>query len=335
MPETIATETVSCCVCGKDAHTAVGSGRDFEYGSCANAWTFVVCAGCGHHYLRTRPGPGALGTIYPPNYGNYSNSEKPSLTFKLKAWLERRALRKLAGRTRSNPAVYDIGCGDGRLLDSVKASFPKTQALAGCEIAPFAAQAATGKGYAVGIGSFESIPVLPESYDLVFLIQVLEHLGDPNAAIQKIARMLRSGGLAVFETPSTECFDFRLFHKRYWGGYHFPRHFNLFKRDNAERLLAKAGLTPVSYRVKLQPVHWVWTAHHWLQEMGAPAWLYRSLNIKNPFWIGLGTVIDAMQVGLFRRSSNMQIIVRKAGALEPVMHLHNATTTGSPAGQAC
>ena len=314
MPETIATETVSCCVCASGEHTEVGSGRDFEYGSYDNPWTFVECAGCGHHYLRVRPRMETLSTIYPANYGNYSNSEKPGLTFKLKALLERRTLRRLARLTRSNPAIYDIGCGDGRLLDSLKAAFPQAQSLVGCEIAPFAADAATRKGYAVGIGSFESISTEPESYDLIFLVQVLEHLSDPDAAIQKIAGMLRPGGLAVFETPSTECLDFRLFRKRYWGGYHFPRHFNLFKRENAERLLAKAGLTPVSHRVKLQPVHWVWTAHHWLQEMGAPAWLHRSLNIKNPFWIGLGTAIDSIQVGLLRRSSNMQIIARKSDA---------------------
>ena len=311
MPELISTETVRCCVCGGDDYVEVGTGRDFEYDTCANSWTFVRCESCGHHYLRVRPSPETLGTIYPRNYGNYSNSERPSLTFKLKAFIERRTLWRLAALSRGDAAIYDIGCGDGRLLDNLRAVFPNASVLAGCEIGEFAAEAAMRKGYAVEIGGFESLPARAESYDLIFLIQVLEHLSDPPAAIRKIATMLRPGGLAVIETPSTDCLDFRLFRKRHWGGFHFPRHFNLFQRRNAERLLAEAGLTPIGYGVKLQPVHWVWTAHHWLQDKGAPGWLYRSFNIKNPLWIGLATLIDAMQVAILGQSSNMQIVVRK------------------------
>ncbi len=219
-------------------------------------------------------------------------------------------LRRLSG---GNPrlSVFDVGCGDGRLLDIVKSACPGVEQLAGCEISSFAAQNARRKGYDIAIGSFESLSFPAGSFDLIFLIQVLEHLADPAAALKKAARMLRPGGRILIETPSTNCLDFRLFRRRYWGGYHFPRHFNLFIRDNAENLLRAAGLEPISYKVKLQPVHWVWTAHHWLAEAGAPAFLYRTLNIKNPFWLGLATLVDAMQVIGRGQSSNMQLIARK------------------------
>jgi ubiquinone/menaquinone biosynthesis C-methylase UbiE len=309
----VPTETVACCVCGGLEHVAVGKGVDFEYASCANEWSYVRCAGCGHHYLRERPAPEALTTVYPPNYGNYSNSARPSLAFRIKARMEAGTLRRLAERVRPGAAVFDIGCGDGRLLEGMKAASPGAVRLAGCEISSFAAEAARAKGYDISVGSFEDLDFAPESYDLVFLIQVLEHLNDPPGAIAKIARMLRPGGLVVIETPSTKCVDFSLFRRRYWGGYHFPRHFNLFVRPHVEQLLTRAGLEPAGGKVKLQPVHWVWTAHHWLQEKGFPAAIYRTFNIKNPFWLGLATLTDAMQVLFFRQSSNMQIVARKPG----------------------
>ena len=308
---TVRIATVDCCVCASAEHQVIGEGRDFEYNSCANPWRFVRCAQCGHHYLRDRPHPEELPQVYPPQYGNYSNSEKLGLAFRLKAWIEKSTLRKVIAKVTPPIAAYDIGCGDGRLLDGLKALGVPPQALFGCEISQVAAENAQRKGYDIKIGSFESIAQPQAAYNLVFLIQVLEHLLDPRAALEKIAGMLQSGGVVVIETPSTDCLDFRWFHRRYWGGFHFPRHFNLFVREHAERLLREAGMEPVGYRVKLQPVHWVWTAHHLLMEWGVPAFLYRSFHIKNPLWLGLATMLDSLQVVFLKKSSNMQIVARK------------------------
>jgi SAM-dependent methyltransferase len=310
VPPQVATETVLCCLCGSGEHTIVGAGRDFEYRSCSTDWKFVRCAGCGHHYLRERPSQEALTTVYPPHYGNYANSANPGLAFRLKAAMERHTLRRLTAGQKVT-AVFDVGCGDGRLLDVVKGACPTANRLAGCEISSFAAQNARKKGYDVEIGSFESLAFASDSFDLVALIQVLEHLCDPPGAIHKIAGMLRAGGRVLIETPSTDCLDFRLFKRRHWGGYHFPRHFNLFVREHVEKLLRAAGLEPISYAVKLQPVHWVWTAHHWFEEKGAPAYFYSAFHIKNPFWLSLATLIDAPQVLLSGKSSNMQIVAQK------------------------
>lgn len=312
MKSAIETETVKCCVCGSGDTRSVGKGRDFEYNSCANDWVYTSCEQCGHHYLRERPTLDMLSTIYPSNYGNYSNSAKPGLAFRLKALMERQSYAKLL--PASIKSVYDIGCGDGRLLDVIKTALPGVSRLSGCEISEIAAAGAFKRGYKVDIGDYDSVDAPKNVWDAIFMIQVIEHVPDPRSALVKAREMLTQDGLLVVETPSTECWDFKLFHKRYWGGFHFPRHFNLFKRGNLERLMQECGLEPISYSVKLQPVHWVWTVHHWLVEMGAPERFYATFNIRNPFWLGLATLVDALQAFGMKRSSNMQVVARKQGS---------------------
>jgi hypothetical protein len=48
-----------------------------------------------------------------------------------------------------------------------------------------------------------------------------------------------------------------------------------------------------------------------LSEWGAPERVAGWFNIRNPFALAPFTALDALQVGLLRRSSNMQLIARK------------------------
>ena len=59
------------------------------------------------------------------------------------------------------------------------------------------------------------------------------------------------------ETPEIEGWDYHLFRKRYWGGYHIPRHFYLFNRATLTRLLREEGFEIVSVRSIPSPAFWV------------------------------------------------------------------------------
>ncbi len=307
----IRTHPNTCCLCGSGEATVVGTGIDFEYDTCSNSFDYVKCEVCEHHYLNPLPDPSELSTIYPANYGNYSNSVNPGLAYRVKGLLEGRHLRKLAGTLREGGVALDIGCGDGRLLDGIRKHCPGIEVAEGVEISETAAMAAIAKGYTVHVGNVDDLDLPSDHYDLVCLIQVIEHVYDPVACIEKVWDCLKPGGIALFETPSVECLDARLFRKRYWGGYHFPRHFNLFNSRNFVAALRKQGFEVVSLKHKLQPVHWVWTCHHYLKEKGYPARLAESFNIRNPWYLALFSAVDLIQLTVLRRSSNMQVIVRK------------------------
>lgn len=310
----------------------MGSGVDFEYATCANEFTFVRCRGCGHHHLREVPEPSELGRIYPAHYGNYEAERSEALTFRVKAWLDRRWLRAL-GRLAPPPrAVLDVGCADGRMLELCRAVHPGLERLEGVEISEQAARAARARGHRVRVGSIEDLELPEAAYDLILLQQVIEHLYAPDRACAKLARALRPGGLVVLETPTTDCLDFRWFHRRHWGGYHFPRHFHLFSEASLRALCERAGLEWVQTSHRPQPIHWVWTAHHLLQERGWPAAVVERFHIGNVPLMGAATLVELAAGLATGRMSNLRLVARRpdAGAQGGASDAPSVSTRNTP-----
>lgn len=98
--------------------------------------------------------------------------------------LMKRLLRAHCGKIAS---VLDIGCGDGRLLEELRAELGAS--LHGIEINKSSAPERL-KG---DLASFHTINVereaLPHTFDLVVLSEVLEHIPDQEAALANISRM--------------------------------------------------------------------------------------------------------------------------------------------------
>ena len=61
-------EPTVCAVCGDRAETPVASGRDYEYYSSVDTFTFVRCGSCAHVFLNPRPTKRMARVIYPSNY---------------------------------------------------------------------------------------------------------------------------------------------------------------------------------------------------------------------------------------------------------------------------
>lgn len=113
----------------------------------------------------------------------------------------RRILCDVLARCELPPAarLLDAGCGAGGML-SVLGRFGT---VSGLDISPELIVLARGRGYEdVVEGVVEELPWPDESFDLVTLLDVLEHTADDLVTLEEMRRVVRPGGYLLVTVPA-------------------------------------------------------------------------------------------------------------------------------------
>ncbi|MHB8536621.1 MAG: class I SAM-dependent methyltransferase [Candidatus Dormibacteria bacterium] len=95
--------------------------------------------------------------------------------------------------------VLEIGCGGGRLLNTVAALRPRLE-LHGCDIRPLHYTPTRFQFQCVALDD-ATLPYQPETFDAVVMFDVLEHFVDPSAALHAARVVLQPYGHLVSFTP--------------------------------------------------------------------------------------------------------------------------------------
>jgi SAM-dependent methyltransferase len=310
-PNRIATEDVVCDYCGEHVpSTIVSRGRDFEYDTCANDFTFVRCDRCDLVFLNPRPTVDTLGTIYPPSYEPFHFDEmSSSLIGRARNLMQKRSVGVIAGLLPQDAVIIDAGCGSGQLLALLQRYGSKSWTLYGNDISTESlARIEQRLGIGTIPGRFEAITT-DVRFDMIILNQTIEHLDRPSHVVAKAAELLRPGGVLFIETPSLDGVDHAIYRRRYWGGYHFPRHWVLFTERTLRRVMTRFGLETVRVDYLPSPAFWIQSVHHLLADKGFPR-LARFWTIRNPLPLAMATAFDVI-AGKLYRTSNMRLVARK------------------------
>jgi SAM-dependent methyltransferase len=142
------------------------------------------------------------------------------------------------------------------------------------------------------------------------MLMTIEHVERPDETLRGIKRLLKRGGRLVIVTDNTSSLDFKFFKQHYWGGYHFPRHWNLFNRHSLGKLAEKTGFEVVSLKTIISPVNWVYSIHNTLVNRGKPRWLVDSFTLRSTFSLSFFTVLDFI-FQKFGRGALLKGILRK------------------------
>jgi 2-polyprenyl-6-hydroxyphenyl methylase / 3-demethylubiquinone-9 3-methyltransferase len=114
-----------------------------------------------------------------------------------------RVLKRALQKSPDGLRALDIGSGAGFLAEEfARIGF----SVVGVDPSTVAVEAArrhaeqTGLSIEYLVGSGESLPVPDESFEVVYCCDVLEHVADLEKVIAETARVLRPGGLYLFDT---------------------------------------------------------------------------------------------------------------------------------------
>jgi 2-polyprenyl-3-methyl-5-hydroxy-6-metoxy-1,4-benzoquinol methylase len=312
--EPIATERGACALCGSTSGAAFARGYDFEYATTRTEFTFWRCA-CGGAFLDPRPAPEALARVYPPNYYSYGFAEKLGpFVLRFKRFADRAKVKAYGPYLRPGARVLDVGCGDGHVLQLIRDASAMPLELEGVEFSEHAIAAATDAGFRVYPGRIEEVELPADSFDLIIMNQLIEHVREPRDVLERMCRALRPSGHLFIETPNIDSLDARLFRRRYWGGYHLPRHFHLFDTRSLARLVGRLGMECVAHRPLVCPQFWIISVQNWLKERGASRLAERVVTPFNPLLLAPITVLELVHQRLWW-TSNQQIVARRRVAL--------------------
>lgn len=116
-----------------------------------------------------------------------------------------RTLELVAGHLPCD-AFLDAGCGDGRYLAAVAHSDGRPARIVGTDISERILETARAAAAPVEPelvrANVEALPFADASFDVVLCAQVVEHLLDPQAGLEELARVLRPDGVLVLTTDN-------------------------------------------------------------------------------------------------------------------------------------
>jgi SAM-dependent methyltransferase len=304
-------DSVLCNVCGSDEVIPLAVGEDFEYRTSPDSFLAVKCRGCGLVYLNPRPAMAELDRIYPPDYHAFDfSADRYGFVYKVRQRLEAKRILKACKGLPDNARILDVGCGDGFHLDLLQKFGKSSWRLEGIDMSDRAVEMGKLRGLEIHQGTVQSMAIPEGTYDLAFMIATIEHVDQPLEVLQAVGKMLKPGGTVVMVTDNTDTLDFKWFQGRHWGGYHFPRHWNLFSPLTIRRLAQEAQLEVVELKTIVSPVNWVYSIRIRLQDWGAPKWLVNQFSLSTPITLGIFTLFDMVNQ-FFGHGALLRVVLRR------------------------
>lgn len=220
-------------------------------------WQHVRCSRCDHRYLELYPSDGELERMYDRSYfedggswvcgfwgGSYESNE---------THLRGEARRAIADLPCKSGTLLEIGCAGGFFLDEARlAGFD----VLGVELNPeMVEHARETLGLTVHCGMFERVGLNNGSFDVIVVQDVMEHVREPRKFTEHAAALLKAGGHLFVRGPLEDLTKERVYlaaRKLTGRGAAIvneaPFHLQGFNAESFRKVIASAGLMPVSFR---------------------------------------------------------------------------------------
>ncbi|MEW6655475.1 MAG: class I SAM-dependent methyltransferase [Aquificota bacterium] len=312
-------EAENCLLCGKKGKLMYKDLRDRLFNA-PGTWSLMHCPQCDFMWLNPRPIEDEVGKLYQSYFTHkpIEPSKKKFVNFRktLKAkilndtlgydldveyknkglaflvWLLSKIgpLKELVSgslmwlRAEERGKLLDIGCGNGYFLAQMR---DLGWDVAGVEPDPNAVKVAREEfGLKVFQGTIEEINFPENSFDVITMNHVIEHVLDPIALLSECKRILKPNGKLIVITPNIKSLGHRFF-KQDWRGLEPPRHIYLFSSRSLITSAEKAGLKVKKVFTPSKGAYFIWLASRIIKRDG-------NLPGRNPEIVSKSYKLEAL-----------------------------------------
>jgi SAM-dependent methyltransferase len=263
----------------------------------------VRCPSCGHRQTEPMPADAVLESAYSDaasdDYVEEAAGQRETARRAL-ARIERHLAPDQGNGAARKRQLLDLGCWVGFLLAE---AVDRGWEAVGVEPSQFASAYARDElGLDVRTGELFTSPLPLGHFDAVVMGDVIEHLPRPGEALERMASLLRPGGVAWMALPDAGSVVARGMGRRWWSV--IPTHVQFFTRASIRTLLERHGWTVL----EIDTAPKAFSVRYYLDRIGGYSPLTAKLLVRGA---GAARVADRMWAPDFR--DRMAVIARAPG----------------------
>jgi len=253
-----------CDICASTSQTEIWSKEGYQ---------LVRCNSCGLIFVANPPSPEQLEKLYSFASGYHQGLAHADTEIQQHGDEARANMRILSKHARPG-ALLDVGCSTGLFLLEAQR---KGWRVSGLEYSPDSAKIAQESHRLEVIQGALAKGLFPaNSFDVVTMWDVIEHLPSPSDALDVVMDILKPGGLFIAKTPNVDglypTLSLRVASKvGFWGHPEPPGHLYQFSVATLGTLLAQKGFSIERVHHQTIPLSYSFgTIKQWFR---SPTWL--------------------------------------------------------------
>ena len=266
-------------------------------------FTIWHCTDCTCRFTQAVPVVGEIGKYYQSAaYVSHSDIKKGLVnrlyhTVRNYTLQTKRRLVEKISRDK-NPSLLDVGAGTGAFAAVMKKAGWQVKGL---EPDATAKQNAL-KNHGLQLEDLDAIFTFEtESFDVITLWHVLEHVHQLNDYMETFHRILKVNGALIIAVPNYTSYDADKY-KEYWAAYDVPRHLYHFSPESIYKLMKEYGFVIEKYKP-------MWFDSFYVA-MLSEQYKTGHNNLINAVWSGFRSNLKAMRD--VKKCSSVIYIIKKA-----------------------
>lgn len=227
--------TGKCPACLSEKSVSAGAKNEYSINQCAACRTLFAEVA-----FEDEKTAGEVQELYDHYYDAAKFDLHPAVAISLQKVMDSFEAFRQTGK------LLDIGFGEGGLL---RVAEKNNWACYGTELSPQSLKYGEEQGWTVSKDALNDSRFPKEGFDVVTLIELIEHVPNPDDFLQTAYSLLCPGGLLYLTTPNTQSIN------RRWLGLDWsvispPEHITIWSPEGIKKALARNKFTPKEIRTE-------------------------------------------------------------------------------------